>query len=93
MKIFATRVWGLGFERVPIATFGSEGHLTRLLKLAQRGDRLVFVGTMADRPPPPPQGRLLGMAEIDFEPLRTLEIVPKPPALSDAPAQCEGNMC
>lgn len=75
MKIFATRVWGLGFERIPIATFGSEGHLNRLLKLAQRGDRLVFVGTKTDRTPPALQGRLLGMGEIGFEPLRTLEIV------------------
>ncbi|MCP4564159.1 MAG: hypothetical protein GY873_37445 [Bosea sp.] len=75
MKIFATRVWGLGFERVPIATFGSEGHLNRLLKLAQRGDRLVFVGTKTERTPAPLQGRLLGMAEVGFEPLRTLEIV------------------
>jgi hypothetical protein len=33
MKIFATRVWGLGFERIPITTFGSEGHLSGLLKL------------------------------------------------------------
>jgi hypothetical protein len=75
MKIFATRVWGLGFERLPIATFGSEGHLSRLLKLAERGDRLLFVGTKTGRTPPPLQGRLLGMAEIGFEPLRTLEIV------------------
>lgn len=75
MKIFATRVWGLGFERLPIATFGSGGHLNRLLKLAQRGDRLLFVGTKTDRTPILLQGRLLGMAEIGFEPLRTLEVV------------------
>jgi hypothetical protein len=75
MKIFATRVWGLGFERLPIATFGSEGHLNRLLKLAKRGDRLLFVGTKTGRTAPALQGRLLGMAEIGFEPLRTLEIV------------------
>ena len=75
MKIFATRVWGLRFERLPIATFGSEGHLNRLLKLAQRGDRLLLVGTKTDRTPVPLQGRLLGMAEIGFEPLRTLEVV------------------
>jgi hypothetical protein len=75
MRIFATRVWGLGFERLPIATFGSGGHLNRLLKLAQRGDRLLFVGTKTDRTPILLQGRLLGMAEIGFEPLRTLEVV------------------
>ncbi|WP_371349371.1 hypothetical protein [Ancylobacter sp. IITR112] len=74
MRMFATRVWGLGFERLPIATFGSAGHLNRLLRLAERGDRLLFVGTKTERTPESLQGRLLGMAEIGFEPLRTLEI-------------------
>ncbi|MBB3933684.1 hypothetical protein GGR25_004762 [Kaistia hirudinis] len=74
MRMFATRVWGLGFERLPIATFGSAGHLNRLLRLAERGDRLLFVGTKTERTPDALQGRLLGMAEIGFEPLRTLEI-------------------
>jgi T5orf172 domain len=74
MRIFATRVWGIDFERIPIATFGAEGHLNRLPKLARRGDRLAFVGTKTVRTHPALQGRLLGMAEIGFEPLRTLEI-------------------
>lgn len=78
MRMFATRVWGLGFERVPVATFGSGGHLNRLLKLADRGDRLLFVGTKTERTAPALQGRLLGMAEIGFEPMRTLEIVDHP---------------
>ncbi|MBB3139095.1 hypothetical protein FHS26_006876, partial [Rhizobium pisi] len=32
MKLFATRVWGMGFERIPIATFGMKGHVDRLLR-------------------------------------------------------------
>lgn len=75
MKLFATRVWGFGFARLPLATFGVKGNVDRLLNLAKRGDRLVFVGTQTERTAPEHQGRILGMAEIGFEPLRTLDLV------------------
>lgn len=75
MKLFATRVWGFGFARLPLATFGVQGNLRRLLTMARRGDRLVFVGTQTERTAPEHQGRILGMAEIGFEPLRTLDLV------------------
>ncbi|HCL67773.1 MAG TPA: hypothetical protein DIC56_23640 [Rhizobium sp.] len=75
MRLFAARVWGMGFERIPIATFAMKGHLDRLLRLGQRGDRLIFVGTQTDRTAADHQGRILGMAEIGFEPLRTLDLV------------------
>lgn len=75
MKLFATRVWGFGFARLPLATFGVKGNLGRLLTLAKRGDRLMFVGTQTERTAPEHQGRILGMAEIGFEPLRTLDLV------------------
>jgi hypothetical protein len=38
MKLFATRVWGFDFARVPFAPFGTKGHVERLLRLADRGD-------------------------------------------------------
>ena len=75
MKLFATRVWGFGFKRLPLATFGVKGHVDRLLRMAGRGDRLVFVGTQTERTAEEHQGRILGMAEIGFEPLRTLDLV------------------
>ncbi len=75
MKLFATRVWGMGFERIPIATFGMKGHVDRLLRLAQRGDRVVFVGTQTERTDEDNRGKILGMAEIGFEPLKTLDLV------------------
>lgn len=75
MRLFATRVWGTSFGRIPLATFTMEGHRRRLLKLAKRGDRLVFVGTQTERTAEEKRGRLLGMAEIGFEPLRTLDLV------------------
>ncbi|TIL84079.1 MAG: hypothetical protein E5Y73_35010 [Mesorhizobium sp.] len=75
MKLFATRVWGFGFARLPLATFGIKGNVDRLLNLAKRGDRLIFVGTQTERTAPEHQGRILGMAEIGFEPLRTLDLV------------------
>jgi hypothetical protein len=75
MKLFATRVWGMGFERIPIATFGMKGHVDRLLRLARRGDRVVFVGTQTDRTDEESRGKILGMAEIGFEPLKTLDLV------------------
>ncbi|ESZ04408.1 hypothetical protein NKH47_04045 [Mesorhizobium sp. M1060] len=75
MKLFATRVWGFGFARLPLATFGIKGNVDRLLNLAKRGDRLIFVGTQTERTAPELQGRILGMAEIGFEPLRTLDLV------------------
>ncbi|MCR9280330.1 MAG: hypothetical protein NXH99_01470 [Rhodobacteraceae bacterium] len=73
MKLFGTRVWGFGFARLPLATFGTKGHVDRLLRLADRGDRVVFVGTQTDRTEPQNRGKILGMAEIGFEPLRTLD--------------------
>jgi hypothetical protein len=75
VQIFATRVWGFGLTKAPIATFGSQGHLNRLLRLAKRGDCLVFVGTKTERTDPQLQGRLLGMGEIGFESFRTLEVM------------------
>lgn len=74
MKLFATKVWGTALDQgVPLATFGSSGHLNRLLKLARHGDRLVFVGTKTSRTPPDFQGRILSMAEFGFQPLRSLD--------------------
>lgn len=75
MRLFATRVWGTSFGRIPLATFTMEGHQQRLLRLADRGDRLAFVGTQTERTSEEKRGRLLGMAEIGFEPLRTLDHV------------------
>lgn len=75
VQIFATRVWGFGFTKAPIATFGSQGHVNRLLRLARRGDRLLFVGTKTERTDTELQGRLLGMGEIGFESFRTLEVM------------------
>ncbi|AIC29517.1 hypothetical protein IE4771_PA00010 (plasmid) [Rhizobium etli bv. mimosae str. IE4771] len=53
----------MSFERIPIATFAMKGDLDRLLRLAKRGDRLVFVGTQTDRTSNKNQGRVLGMAD------------------------------
>lgn len=75
MKLFATRVWGMGFERIPIATFGMKGHVDRLLRLAQRGDRVVFVGTQTERTDEENRGKILGMAEVGSEPLKTLDLI------------------
>lgn len=75
MRLFATRVWGTSFGRIPLATFTMEGHQQRFLRLADRGDRIVFVGTQTERTAEEKRGRLLGMAEIGFEPLRTLDLV------------------
>lgn len=74
MKLFATKVWGTALDQgVPLATFGSNGHVNRLLKLASHGDRLVFVGTKTSRTPPELQGRILSMAEFGFQPVRSLD--------------------
>ncbi|CAN7383904.1 hypothetical protein LJR016_002258 [Devosia sp. LjRoot16] len=74
MKLFATKVWGTSLDQgVPIATFGSNGHVNRLLKLASHGDRLIFVGTKTSRTRPELQGRILSMAEFGFQPLRSLD--------------------
>lgn len=75
MKLFATRVWGFGFARVPLATFNAKGHVARLLRLADRGDRVIFVGTQTQRTGEHERGRILGMAEIGFETLKTMELV------------------
>ncbi|MBF0678424.1 MAG: hypothetical protein IR164_05720 [Devosia sp.] len=75
MRLFGTRVWGFGFTRRPLATFGAKGHVDSLLRKAQRGDRLVFVGTQTDRTDPSNRGRILGMGEFGFESLSTLDLV------------------
>jgi hypothetical protein len=74
MKMFATRVWGSGIGgRVPLATFGSAGHVSGLLRLASHGDRLVFVGTKTERTAAENRGRILAMAEFGFQPLRSMD--------------------
>jgi hypothetical protein len=75
MRLFGTRVWGFGFTRRPLATFGKKGHVDSLLREAQRGDRLVFVGTQTERTDPENRGRILGMGEFGFESLSTLDVV------------------
>jgi hypothetical protein len=77
MRLFATRVWGFGFARMPLATFGAKGHVDSLLRKAKRGDRLVFVATQTGRADPANRGKILGMGEIGFESLSTLEVVDK----------------
>lgn len=74
MRLFATRVWGnpVGGQ-IPMATFGSEGHMARLLSISNPGDRLVFVGTRTERTALELQGRILSMAEFGRLRLRTLD--------------------
>lgn len=90
MRLFATRVWGFGFSRVPLATFGVKGHVDRLLRLADRGDRVVFVGTQTERTEQQNRGKILGMGEIGFEPLRTLDLVGRA-ELDDRDFDAAGN--
>ncbi|TCA18562.1 hypothetical protein E0H68_03765 [Rhizobium leguminosarum bv. viciae] len=78
MRLFATRVWGNPIDgKTPMATFGTEGHMARLLAISSPGDRLVFVGTKTERTPPELQGRILGMAEFGRLRLRTLDYFTK----------------
>jgi hypothetical protein len=78
MKLFATKVWGSALDgRVPIATFGSSGHVNRLLRLASHGDRLVMVGTKTERTGQENRGRILSMCEFGFQPLRSLDYLKK----------------
>ncbi|TPK49606.1 hypothetical protein FJ492_00475 [Mesorhizobium sp. B2-5-4] len=60
-----------------MATFGSEGHMSRLLAISAPGDRLVFVGTKTDRTSQEHQGRILSMAEFGRLRLRTLDYFTK----------------
>lgn len=74
MRLFATRVWGNPVAgRIPMATFGTEGHMSRLLAISSPGDRLVFVGTKTERTSPELRGRVLSMAEFGRLRLRTLD--------------------
>ncbi|MBB3139147.1 hypothetical protein FHS26_006933 [Rhizobium pisi] len=56
-------------------TEGAEKFALTLLRLARRGDSVVFVGTQTDRTDEESRGNILGMAEIGFEPLKTLDLV------------------
>lgn len=78
MRLFATRVWGNPVGgNIPMATFGSEGHMVRLLAISNPGDRLVFIGTKTERTSPELQGRILSMAEFGRLRLRTLDYFSK----------------
>jgi hypothetical protein len=78
VKLFATKVWGSALDgRVPIATFGSSGHVNRLLRLASHGDRLVMVGTKTEHTGQENRGRILSMCEFGFQPLRSLDYLKK----------------
>ncbi|MFB9984357.1 hypothetical protein ACFSQQ_16515 [Mesorhizobium kowhaii] len=60
-----------------MATFGSQGHMSRLLAISDPGDRLVFVGTKTERTSLELQGRILSMAEFGRLRLRTLDYFTK----------------
>jgi len=64
MKLFATRVWGYDPATWPLATFGTEGICSNLLRASSPGDRIAFVGTKGAPTSEEERGCILGYAEF-----------------------------
>jgi hypothetical protein len=75
MKLFATRVWGFSPWSWPVIVFRNEGDRDNLLQQSNPGDCIVFIATQTEGVDESRRGRLLGIAGIGREPVRTLDIV------------------
>ncbi len=75
MKLFATRVWGYDPATWPLATFGTEGICSNLLRASSPGDRIAFVGTKRAPTSEVEQGCILGYAEFGRDTVDTLSVL------------------
>ncbi len=91
MKLFATRVWGFDPLNWPAIVFNHEGDRNNLIRVANPGDRIIFVATKGDEPRPEERGRILGIAEIGSTAVDTLQLV-KPEAVASHERDERGNI-
>ena len=75
MTMYAKWFYSFNPEEVPFITFSRKGDRNALLNKARAGDVIVFVATKKKPTSNEDQGRILGVAEIGDEAVRTEEVV------------------
>jgi hypothetical protein len=75
MQIFAKLFWGFDPVDWPVVAFGKVGNRDSLLRKAQKGDRIIFIGTQGTETAENERGIILGMAEFGHRPLESAHIL------------------
>ena len=76
MQLFLKKFYGFSPSTVPVITFSQIGSRDSLLKRAKYGDRIVYVAAKSDEHvSKEEQGKILGMAEIGRDKVRTLDMI------------------
>ena len=79
MRLFIKKFYGFSPSTVPVITFSQVGSRNSLLSRAKHGDRIVYVAVKSDEHVLEEyQGKILGMAEIGKDKVRTLDMIPDP---------------
>lgn len=79
MRLFIKKFYGFSPSTIPVITFSQIGSRNSLLNRAQHGDRIVFVAVKSDEHVHKEErGKILGMAEIGREKVRTLDMISDP---------------
>ena len=76
MRLFIKKFYGFSPSIIPVITFSQIGSRDNLLNRAKHGDRIVYVAVKSDdHVSEDEQGKILGMAEIGRNKVRTLDMV------------------
>ncbi|MCR9219114.1 MAG: GIY-YIG nuclease family protein [Alphaproteobacteria bacterium] len=63
-EAFLTKVWGIGFDKLPILGFSTEGGRLNFLKSSKPGDWVYVVGTKTTNTPEELRGRILARLQL-----------------------------
>lgn len=66
-RAFLTKVWGIGFDKLPVLGFSTEGARLNFLKASGPGDWVYVAGTKTNNTPEPLRGRLLARLQLGRE--------------------------
>lgn len=76
MRLFVKKFYGFSPSTIPVITFSQIGSRDSLLSRAKHGDRIVYVAVKSDEHvSKEEQGKILGMAEIGRDKVRTLDMI------------------
>lgn len=76
MKLFAKKFFGFNPDILPVITFSQIGSRDSLIRNSQPGDRILFVAVKTEDAEEDDRGKILGMAEIGREKVKTLDLIP-----------------
>ena len=63
-QAFMTKVWGVGYDKLPVFGFSSEGARLNFLRASKSGDWVYVVGTKTPNTPEQLRGRILARVQL-----------------------------